>query len=224
MNKSSTWICAPAFAVLIMAHPAWAQSAGEGAGGAGTGSAAGQGTTTATPSGAARASQLSRADRGFLEQAAQNGHAEVESSKLALEKAQDPQVKSFAQHMVQDHTKANGELASLASSKGLEVPKEPSLLQKAKMKLLEAADGEDFDRRYVETMGVEAHEDTIDLFRKGAKEARDQDVKAFASKTLPKLEEHLKMARDLKRMTDAGASASGTGSATGTSGTGTPQR
>lgn len=175
----------------------------------GTGTAGGTPAYPATPatptqpdaSQARKDSQLARSDAAFLKQAAQNGHAEVESSKLAVEKAVNPKVKSFAQHMVEDHTKANEELASLAASKGVEVPKEPSLMQKAKMKLLSTADGESFDRRYAESMGVNAHQDTVELFEKAAAEAQDPEIKDFAVKTLPKLQEHLQMAEELKNVT-----------------------
>ena len=99
---------------------------------------------------------------------------------------------------IEDHTKANQELETLASSKGVDLPDGPSLLQKGKSKLmLSTADGESFDRRYAESMGVEAHEDNIELFEKAVKEAEDPDVKAYAQKTLPKLQEHLEMARKL---------------------------
>ena len=114
---------------------------------------------------------------------------------------------SSCQQMVDDHTKNNEELAALAKSKGVDVPTEPSLMQKGKMKLLEHSDGQDFDRRYVESMGVKAHEDTIKLFRKGAADAKDPDVKAFAEKTLPKLEHHLQMAQELH--TSMGGKSSG---------------
>lgn len=216
MKYLSIRACMPAFTAMVFAASAFAQS---GTGGAGTGAT----NPSAQPATAGeRQSTLSRADRGFLEQAAQNGHAEVESSKLALTKAQNPEVKSFAQKMVEDHTKTGNELAALATSKGVEVPKEPSLMQKAKMKLLSTADGENFDRRYAKSMGVEAHEETLELFRKAASEAKDADVKAFASKTVPALEEHMKMARQLEMAVDPGASASGTGSgntnASGTAG------
>ena len=187
-----------------------------------TGSTAGSGTSTTDPgrSGAAnqpadRGSKLARADAGFLRQAAQNGLAELESGKLALTKATHSQVKSFAQQMVDDHTKANEELKALATSKGVEMPTEPSLMQRAKMKLLETADGESFDRRYAEGMGVDAHEDTLKLFQKAASSATDTDVKAFAAKTVATLQQHMQMAQDLKAAIDSSTSASGTSGAPG---------
>lgn len=69
--------------------------------------------------------------------------------------------------MFEDHTQANDELKTLASSKGVEDPDDPSLLQKGKaMIMLSTAEGATFDRRYAESIGVEAHEDNIQLFEK----------------------------------------------------------
>ena len=141
--------------------------------------------------------KLSPFDGAFLEQAAQNGHAEIDGAKAALEKAKDSRVKSFAQKLIDDHTKAHAELAALASSKGVELPKDPSVGQKAKAKILSFRDGDSYDKHFIESIGIKAHESTIKLFKRAAAEATDADVKAFATKTLPTLEGHLKQAHDL---------------------------
>ena len=70
----------------------------------------------------AHADKLARADAAFLKQAARNGLAEVEGSKLAVGKASNTQVKGFAQQMVDDHGKAHEELKALAATKGVELP------------------------------------------------------------------------------------------------------
>jgi putative membrane protein len=170
-----------------------------------TGTAPGPGATggPAAPggmagAGAAKKSALSRTDEAFISQAAQNGNAEIQTSKMALEKASDPKVKEFAKQMINDHTQANDELKAIASAKGVEVPDDPSLLQKGKaMIMLSTAEGATFDRRYAESMGVTAHEDNIQLFEKAAGSAEDPEVKAYAQKVLPKLQAHLKMAQEL---------------------------
>lgn len=159
--------------------------------------------TSAAASGATapvvdKSHKLPHADTAFLKQAAQNGHAEVEGSKLALTKGVSPQVKTFAQQMVDDHTKAGDELTALAASKGVDVPKSPSVAQKAKLKVLSMRDGASFDSHYAESIGVSAHEDTVKLFKKASGDVKDADVKAFITKTLPTLEHHLQMARDLE--------------------------
>lgn len=141
--------------------------------------------------------QLARADSAFLKQAAQDGHAEVEGSKLALSKAVSPEVKAFAQKMVDEHTQTGEELSALAASKGVQVPDGPSIVQKAKLKLLSAREGASFDKHYADSIGLKAHQDTVKLFQKAADEAKDPQVKAFATKTLPALQHHLDMSRDL---------------------------
>lgn len=154
------------------------------------------------PAPAQAAAPLAKQDAQFLQQAAQNGHAEVESSKLAQTKATTPQVKAFAEQMVADHTKTGEELKTLAQSKGVQVPAEPSDKQKSKLQKLGSAEGAKFDKQYASEMGVDAHEDTVKLFKKGASQAKDPDVKAFAERTLPTLEHHLSMAKELKSTVD----------------------
>lgn len=138
-----------------------------------------------------------RSDADFMKQAAQNGAAEIEASKLALQKAQRPEVKAFAEKMVADHTKTSDELKQLAASKKVSLPDGPSMKQKAELKMISAGDDAKFDERYAKTFGVKAHEDTIKLFKDAANSATDAEVKAFAQKTLPALNHHLEMARSL---------------------------
>ena len=147
--------------------------------------------------GLAMADNLAERDQEFLEQAAQNGHAEMSASRLALTKARNPKVRVFAQRMIDDHQRVDAELTSLAASKKYTPPKEPSMLQKGKEMLIANLGDDSFDQRYMNQMGVQAHEETVRLFEEASRDARDPDVKAFASKHLPALREHLKAARDL---------------------------
>lgn len=153
--------------------------------------------TPAAPMSAA--AKLDSGDRDFLESAAQAGHLEVEASKLALEKSRSPDVKTFAQKMIDDHGKAGQQLASLAKSKDYDPPMEPSLVQKAKLKALSLRDV-GFDKAYAEDIAVSAHEDAVQLFEKASNDAKDADVKQFAIQTLPILQQHLQMAKTLEQM------------------------
>lgn len=184
-------------AALLVAGPASAQQGGTTATGAGA-----TNTTTAAPAKSPGSSaKVARVDSAFMKQAAQNGNTEVEASKLALTKSSNPQVKTFAQQMIDDHTKTGDELKSLASSKGVELSDKPSMMQSAKIKALDAMSGANFDKRYASIVGVSAHEDTVKLFQKESTKAKDADVKAFADKTLPGLQHHLEMAQALKTST-----------------------
>jgi putative membrane protein len=138
----------------------------------------------------------------FVDNAAAGGIAEIETSKLALEKSSSADVKDFANMMISDHTKANEELISLAKKHDIEVPDEPTLVKKAKAKILDMRD-ESFDAAYANNQ-VMAHEETIALFKKEAETVTDDkkpgntELKAFAQKMLPDLEKHLEMAKKLQ--------------------------
>jgi putative membrane protein len=172
-------------------------------------SAASAQTAAKSPSASASAStatkdgKLVRSDESFLKQAAQNGHTEVEGSKLALTKATNPKVKEFAQKMVDDHTKMHHDVEALATAKGVELPTQPSIAQRAAIKLLSTADGANFDKRYADIVGVKAHNDTVKMFEKASKDAKDPEVKALATKALPQLKEHQAMAKSLQSATKA---------------------
>ncbi|ANN74209.1 DUF4142 domain-containing protein [Bordetella bronchialis] len=148
-------------------------------------------------------STLAGADKDFLENAAQGGLAEIEGSKLAQTKSSNADVKQFADQMIKDHGKANEELMALAKQKGYTPPDKPSMMQRTEIKALSVTDGTTFDKMYVSRIGVSAHEDTVKLFQKAASEAKDADIKAWASKTLPTLQHHLEMAQALQQKVGA---------------------
>ncbi|QLL10642.1 DUF4142 domain-containing protein [Pseudomonas chlororaphis] len=135
----------------------------------------------------------------FVEEAAQAGINEIESSKLALEKSTFADVKAFATQMISDHSKANQELLVLAKKLDIQVPDEASLTAKAKQMILEMRD-ESFDKAYADNQVV-AHEKAVELFKKEVASSDKPELKAFAEETLPKLQDHLDMARHLQSKT-----------------------
>lgn len=153
----------------------------------------------------ARAAALSDQDRDFMKNAAEAGLAEVQAARLAVNKGTDQQLKNYARRLIDDHTKANERLHKLAQAKGVSLPSDPSVAQKAKLEMLQAADGADFDRRFAENLGIEAHRSVIDLFRKEVAQGRDPQVKAFAQQTLPTLQRHLQTAQTQHARLERGA-------------------
>jgi putative membrane protein len=135
----------------------------------------------------------SSSDRQFMTKAAQGGMAEVELGELASKHAASPAVKQFGQHMVHDHSKANAELKSLASKKGVTLPKSLSSEDAQTKAKLEKLSGAAFDEAYMKDM-VEDHSKDVSEFKKEANSADDPDLKTWAGKTLPTLEHHLQMA------------------------------
>ena len=135
------------------------------------------------------------ADSKFVMDAAKGGMMEVEMGRMASDHATNPDVKQFAQRMVTDHTKANEELKTIASRKGITLPASIDASEKAKIDKMSKMSGGAFDKAYMDDM-VKDHKKDVAEFRKQANGGKDADIKGFASKTLPTLEEHLKMAQD----------------------------
>jgi putative membrane protein len=138
------------------------------------------------------------ADSHFVMEAAQGGMAEVELGELASQKASSSDVKQFAQRMVSDHGKANDELKTLAQSKNITLPTTPNAEAKATKDRLSKLDGAAFDRAYMQHMLTD-HRKDVAAFRTESKSGKDADVKSWAAKTLPTLEEHLKLAQDANK-------------------------
>lgn len=133
----------------------------------------------------------------FVDEASAKGLAEIETAKLALEKGTAEDVKTFAQKMIDDHTKANQKLAEIAGqNEDLQLSDEATLMDKAKAMILKLRDGESFDQAYANNQVV-AHEQTIELFQNYVEQGENVELKAFAQSTLPKLEQHLEHAKQL---------------------------
>ncbi len=134
-------------------------------------------------------------DQSFVTKASQGGAAEVKLGHLAAEKGSNQKVKDFGKKMEEDHSKAGNELSSIAQKKSLQTSSELTSKDNALLNRLNGLSGEAFDKAYMSAM-VKDHEQDIAEFEKEANSGSDPDVKAFASKTLPTLKDHLQMAKD----------------------------
>ena len=137
-------------------------------------------------------------DQRFVMNTNWDGIAEVELGKLASEKAVNPDVKSFGQRMATDHGKAGDELKTLAQSKGITLPTDMDAKHKSVRDRLIKLSGEAFDHAYIVEM-VNGHRQAVVAFRTEARSGKDPDIKAFAEKTLPTIEDHLKVAQSLNK-------------------------
>jgi putative membrane protein len=151
---------------------------------------------TAQKTGGAATGAAAVSDNTFMTKAAGDGMAEVELGRLATERASSGDVKSFAQMLVDDHSKANSELKGLAGQKGVSLPSDPPPPARATYDRLSKLSGDAFDRAYAAEM-VKDHEKAVALFSKEASGGRDADTKSWAAKTLPTLQQHLAKAREL---------------------------
>ncbi len=142
-------------------------------------------------SGSVGMAKLSEQDTHFVKIAAMAGMAEVNDGKLAANMG-DATVKNIGSTMVSDHTKANTQLASIAKEKGISLPVMVGPRLAAVSAKLKGLSGSAFDAYYLKTE-LKGHEMVITAFKAEASTGSDPDLKAFATATLPTLEEHLSM-------------------------------
>jgi putative membrane protein len=142
------------------------------------------------------ASDAAFSDEHFVREAAQAGLAEVKMGEIVAKNGQDQSVKDFGQRIQADHTKANEELMKIASAKGLSAPTEISAKDNQMIEHLSSLNGAEFDAA-TRKHAVMAHEKAVRLFKQASENAKDPELKAFAQKTLPTLQEHLDMAKRL---------------------------
>ncbi len=136
-------------------------------------------------------------DKKFVKDAALGGMTEVELGKIAAQKGASDGVKQFGQKMVDDHTKANDQLKELASKDKLEIPDSLDAKHQSRVDKLSKLSGPQFDKAYIKDQ-LKDHEKDVSEFQNEAQNGADPNVKQFAATTLPTLQEHLKMVKELK--------------------------
>jgi predicted outer membrane protein len=140
------------------------------------------------------ANDLPSPDKEFVQAASMSSSTEIDASKLAQKQSSDNDVKSFAHHMMVDHTKLTLEL-KMAAPHGVTVPKDNS--DTTVLDSLKGLHGKDFDQAYIKQVGVEGHQKAVEAFQKEAEGGQNADLKKAAQKALPTIQEHLKMAQAL---------------------------
>ena len=153
------------------------------------------------------AGNLSPADADFVKKAAKGGLAEVELGLLAQQRGASDAVRQFGRRMVHDHSDANLELRQLAASKGIMVPQSLDEKDGAERDRLSTLSAREFDAAYMRDM-LKDHQEDVAEFQSTANKAKDPDVRAFASKTLPTLQDHLRMAEQDQKTLRFGRTAS----------------
>jgi len=122
-----------------------------------------------------------------MKKAAKGGMMEVAMGKLADEKGQSDDVKSFGKRMVDDHSKANDELKKIAAKKNVKLPEKEHKVSWTS------------DKAYMDAM-VKDHEKDLTEFQEEAKDGSDPDVKRFADDTAKVVQEHLDLAKATQSM------------------------
>jgi predicted outer membrane protein len=137
---------------------------------------------------------LPQADKDFVQAASMSSSTEIDAAKLATSNSGDKDVKSFAHHMMLDHTKLTVQL-KMAAPHGVEVPKDNS--DTSVLDALKPLKDKEFDQAYIKRVGLEGHRSAIAAFEKEISDGQNADLKKAAQKALPTIKEHYKMAQDL---------------------------
>ena len=142
---------------------------------------------------------LSKGDQQILTELAQANVNEINAGQIAQQKATSQEVKSFAQQMVDDHSKGLQAVQELARNKNVTLPTEPDAKHRAMADKLNSLTGDAFDRAYLSGAGVSDHQAAHKQLAQADKRARDPDVKALVEKLQPVVEHHLDEVRPLAK-------------------------
>jgi putative membrane protein len=145
----------------------------------------------------ALAKHAGMSDASFVTKASAAGMTEVQASQLADAHAQSADIKSFASTMITDHTKAGDELKAAAQKNNFTPSDGPNAMQQKAITHLATLNGAAFDKAYAAMM-LKDHNEAVALFKGEAAHGQNSDLKSFAGETLPTLEHHLEMAKQLK--------------------------
>lgn len=148
--------------------------------------------------------KLSASDWAFVKDAAIGGMMEVELGNTAKDKASNDAVKQFGDRMVTDHSKANDELKQWAEQNNVTLPTQLDQKHEATVSRLSKLSGDAFDKAYMRDM-VQDHTQDVAKFKKASQNVQNADLKAWAAKTLPTLQDHLKLAKDTAAKVGANA-------------------
>ena len=130
----------------------------------------------------------------FAVVAASSSLLEIRSSEQALSKATNQEVKNFAQQMITEHQKGYQDLKMMQNAKNQTVSTELLPKHQRWYSKLMAEDPKEFDDEYME-LQVEAHREAVELFDNAARGHQDNELRAYAEKTLPNLRMHLETAK-----------------------------
>jgi putative membrane protein len=199
-------------ALLALSGTVAADASTGAAAGAATGAVTGAAVAQATSDGRTPAATLqgtptalTDTDARFLHRAIELGAAEVQAAQLALQKSNDDAVRSYAEHMIDDHGPSNQRLITLATSLGAVPPSDTSAQHRRALDDLNKQTGADFDREYMR-MQVQAHQQALALFEAQARDGSHPELKAIVEEKVPTLREHLRMAQaSLPENTNPGA-------------------
>jgi len=138
---------------------------------------------------------------GFVTNFAIGDMYEIQSSRIALERAQNPAVRDLAQMLITDHTEASAKLKALVDTgqvTGVTLPTSMDQRRQGMVDNLRSASDEDFDGRYLDQQ-ANAHREALILLNGYQAAGQNEALKAFAEEVEPRIELHLNMINEIDR-------------------------
>ncbi len=132
-------------------------------------------------------------DVAFVKQATESGRKEIAAARDALPQLKNPELKRIAEMLVNDHGNANARLSKIAEAKGWALPAPQAAAPPAS-----GTASSDFDAKWTADM-IAGHERSVALYKAQARSGEDQDLRKYASDTLPTIEHHLAELRSLQK-------------------------
>jgi putative membrane protein len=158
---------------------------------------------TPAPNPAATPSQSVSNDLPFLREAAGVNLMEVRLGQLAQSKASNAAVKQFGQRMVDDHTRIEQDLSSMVSANGIALNPTLTSDQNDKINSLQSLSGPQFDQAYMSLM-IQGHQTDVAEFENQSRNSDSPQVRDFAARSLPVLQQHLSLAQQVGRQPNVG--------------------
>lgn len=146
----------------------------------------------------AQAQTASNADKAFMRMAAEANMTEAHIGQMAESQGSGSQVKEFGQKLTHDHTDAYQQLDAVAAKTGSSIPKGIDIRKISAVEQLMKLKGAQFDHVFVQDE-IRDHQKALAEFKREAQHGQDPDVKAYASKMIPVLEDHLHEAEALAK-------------------------
>ncbi|RJR38362.1 MAG: DUF4142 domain-containing protein [Desulfobacteraceae bacterium] len=132
----------------------------------------------------------------FMQEASVLGVASVKLGQIALQRSSTEEVKQFAQTVIDDYVVAGQQIRNIAEKKEIILHTEPDEEDESTADRLSRMKGSAFDRQYISIV-LRDHQKGVDRFKVQAIQGRDSELKAFAERNLPVLQQHLDHAKAL---------------------------
>lgn len=144
------------------------------------------------------AAMNSMRDKSFVRKASEGGMAEVQLGQLAQQKSTSPDVKQFAEKMVNDHTQLNNQMQPIAQQMGVSSPKSISKQDKKEMQKLEQLSGQQFEQAYIKCM-IKDHKKDLSEFRQEASSTQNSQLKQAAEQGAQVINQHLHLIEQIAK-------------------------